>query len=92
MGNKFEDAVKKRNAELESKKKETKNEELTKESKNNVEINIDNLFDGDDEKKSKNKTFYLEEIVINTLEKTAKKQKVSDSKFLNELLKHIFKL
>ena len=31
MGNKFEDAVKKRNAELESKKKETKNEELTKE-------------------------------------------------------------
>ena len=87
MGNKFQDAVRRRNAESEAHNKE-KPVDI---SKNNIAINIDKLFIGD-EKKSKNKTFYLEENVISALEKESKLQKVSDSKFLNELLKHIFQL
>lgn len=39
--------------------------------------------------KSKNKTYYLQEEVINAVVKTAKSKKVSESKVVNDLLKHI---
>jgi hypothetical protein len=74
------------------KEKEESSKITTQESEqDSVNINLSNLFP-QKEKKAKNKTFYLDENVISAIEKQAKKQKVSDSKFLNEILKQVFRL
>lgn len=52
-------------------------------------INIDDLFPQVEEKKGKNKTFYLEHDVMVSIKKTAKSKKVSESKLVNDILKHV---
>lgn len=42
-----------------------------------------------DERRAKNKTFYLDEDVIDAITKTAKKQKIAESKLVNDILKHV---
>lgn len=45
-----------------------------------------------DVKRSKNKTFYLEEEVIFAISRTAKSRKVSESKLVNDILVHVLKV
>jgi hypothetical protein len=75
----------------ESQVKEKSKIPMQENEQDNININLSNLFP-QKEKKAKNKTFYLDESVISAIEKQAKKQKVSDSKFLNEILKQVFRL
>jgi hypothetical protein len=100
MTNKFRKAVEKRNMEIENHNLEnievedsamvsTDEEEVL--TKDEFKINLSKII-SKTQKKSKNKTFYLDENVIISIEKEAKKQKVSDSKLLNDILKHIFNI
>lgn len=73
----------------------SKNEVKDKQPKENENsapvsnINIDDLFPQVEEKKGKNKTFYLEHDVMISIKKTAKSKKVSESKLVNDILKHV---
>lgn len=105
MSNKFRKAVEKRNMEIENNNLENievedstmvsteqeKEEEEVLLTKDEFKINLSKII-SKTQKKSKNKTFYLDENVILSIEKEAKKQKVSDSKLLNDILKHIFNI
>ncbi|WP_125005030.1 hypothetical protein [Clostridium tagluense] len=51
-------------------------------------FNLDDIIDKSC-KNSKNKTYYLETSAINEVKKIAKKQKISESKLVNDILKHV---
>ena len=97
MANKFKKAVELRNSgeqeennAVEVETVETAKEEI-KEIKTNNELNLSDIVNKK-EIKSKNKTFYLETTVIKAVEHHAKKQKVSDSKLVNDILKHVLSI
>lgn len=92
MANKFEKAVQNRTSEI----LQSGKEDLSKDSIDN-NLNNDNLVNLSSiinvkEKSGKNKTFYLDTEVIKHIKKHAKVQKVSESKLVNDILKHVFKL
>ncbi|WP_279146107.1 MULTISPECIES: DUF6364 family protein [Clostridium] len=89
MANKFEKAVQNRTSEiLESGKKNLPKDETLN---NDTLVDLSSIIDIK-EKSGKNKTFYLDEEVIKNIKKYAKSQKVSESKLVNDILKHVFKL
>ena len=89
MANKFEKAVQNRTSEIlaRGKKNLPKDETLN----NDTLVDLSSIIDIK-EKSGKNKTFYLDEEVIKNIKKYAKSQKVSESKLVNDILKHVFKL
>lgn len=88
MANKFKKAVELRNTEVEEIKNE---EEATNVEQTTLNFDLSHIINKKT-KTSKNKTFYLETDVIKEIESHAKRQRVSDSRLLNDILKHILKL
>lgn len=54
-----------------------------------VAMDISAFIIRDEGRSAKNKTFYLDEVVINALHRAAVAQKVTDSKLVNDILKKI---
>lgn len=52
-------------------------------------VNLDDYIIKDTERQAKNKTFYLDLAVIEGIKSAAKKQKVTDSKLVNDILKKV---
>lgn len=58
-----------------------------------LEVNdIDTTVKVEPERKAKNKTFYLDEDLINIIKNHAKRQKTTDSKLINDILRQVFKI
>lgn len=70
---------------------ETETISIIKEPENN-EINLDDLINITAKIKYKNKSYYLEEDVINQLSKLAKSRKMSDSSLINTILKKVLNI
>lgn len=95
MTNKFKKAVEKR--EEENKAFQEEINEIKEDKEENLQdedANIQNIYDliEKEEKEYKNKTYYLDVKVIKTISGIAKKSKVSESKALNDILKHVLKI
>jgi len=52
-------------------------------------LDLSDLFDREAERKAKNKTFYLDDSVIQAIKKTASDYHVTESKLVNDILKKI---
>ncbi|MBV1821968.1 hypothetical protein AAGC94_08140 [Clostridium sporogenes] len=92
MANKFEKAVKNRTSEiLESGKDAPTKSPIDNNLNDENLVNLSSIIDVK-EKSGKNKTFYLDTEVIKYVKKHAKVQKVSESKLVNDILKHVFKI
>lgn len=92
MGNKFEKAVQNRTSEILQSGKETPAKDPIDNSLNDDNlVNLSSMINVK-EKSGKNKTFYLDADVIKYVKKHAKVQKVSESKLVNDILKHVFKI
>ncbi|MCB5389117.1 hypothetical protein LIQ05_19455 [Blautia glucerasea] len=92
MANKFEKAVKNRTSEiLESGKDAPTKSPIDNNLNDENLVNLSSIIDVK-EKSVKNKTFYLDTEVIKYVKKHAKVQKVSESKLVNDILKHVFKI
>lgn len=52
-------------------------------------LDLSDLFDREEERKAKNKTFYLDDSVIQAIKKTASDYHVTESKLVNDILKKI---
>lgn len=95
MANKFDKAIENRSSEiLDSGKTQTTENIRTTIEDNSINQNGFNLNDiiGKTEKNSKNKTYYLEISVIDEIKKVAKSKKVSESKIVNDILKHVLNI
>jgi hypothetical protein len=57
----------------------------------NISHRIDDIISTPELVRSKNKTYYLEEEVINKIVQLAKAKKTSESKIVNDILKHILR-
>ncbi len=92
MANKFTKAVENRTSEIinagVAKDQKDNSNTVTDESS----IDLSALFEKEDEKKASNKTYYLEQSVIDAVKQNAKKQKVSESKLVNNILKHVLNI
>ncbi|MBU3130567.1 hypothetical protein [Clostridium tagluense] len=91
MANKFDKAVQNRSYEiLDSGKKQKIDDVVVVEDKSpeSTSFNLDDIIDKSS-KNSKNKTYYLETNAIDEVKKIAKKQKISESKLVNDILKHV---
>ena len=91
MANKFDKAVQNRSYEiLDSGKKQKIDDVVVVEDKaiEPTSFNLDDIIDKSS-KNSKNKTYYLETNAIDVVKKIAKKQKISESKLVNGILKHV---
>ncbi|WLC68507.1 hypothetical protein [Clostridium tagluense] len=91
MANKFDKAVQNRSYEiLDSGKKQKIDDVVVVEDKaiEPTSFNLDDII-YKSSKNSKNKTYYLETSAIDEVKKIAKKQKISESKLVNDILKHV---
>lgn len=92
MINKFEKAVKNRSSEILDSGKAQIIEDAPVEVKDTETkqsgFNINDIIEKT-EKNSKNKTYYLEINVINEIKKISKNKGISESKLVNDVLKHI---
>lgn len=89
MANKFKKAVEKRINDDETISNEI--EKIEEENNIDIDINLSNILKKN-ERKAKNKTFYLDEDVIGGIAFAAKSQGVTESKLVNDVLKHILKI
>jgi len=67
----------------------TENTKIEKDTRQNQSTFDLNSIIEKNKKTSSNKTYYLEDKVIEAIKKIAKKQKISESKLVNDILKHI---
>ncbi|MBZ9626432.1 hypothetical protein G9F71_026880 [Clostridium sp. FP2] len=91
MANKFDKAVQNRSYEILDSGKKQKNDDVVLVEDKAIEptsFNLDDIIDKSS-KNSKNKTYYLETSAIDEVKKIAKKQKISESKLINDILKHV---
>lgn len=89
MANKFQKAIQNRSSEILDAGKNTNTKSNTiKNNENMVTFDLNSILEKD-ELKFKNKSYYLETNVINDIKKVAKKQKISESKLVNNILKKI---
>ncbi|MBZ9626415.1 hypothetical protein G9F71_026795 [Clostridium sp. FP2] len=91
MANKFDKAVQNRSYEILDSGKKQKNDDVVLVEDKAIEptsFNLDDIIDKSS-KNSKNKTYYLETSAIDEVKKIAKKQKISESKLVNDILKHV---
>ncbi|GCD12385.1 hypothetical protein [Clostridium tagluense] len=91
MANKFDKAVQNRSYEILDSGKKQKNDDVVVVEDKAIEptsFNLDDIIDKSS-KNSKNKTYYLETSAIDEVKKIAKKQKISESKLVNDILKHV---
>lgn len=91
MANKFAKAVEKRfdeeKVQIENTKSEAKGDKVEI-VENESTFDIMSIIHKE-EKSSRNKTYYLDDKVIDEVAKIAKKQKISESKIVNDILKHV---
>ncbi|MBW9150356.1 hypothetical protein K2F40_15460 [Clostridium sp. CM028] len=92
MANKFDKAVQNRSYEiLDSGKKQKPDDVTVLEADKTLKqtgFNLDDIIEKSS-KSSKNKTYYLETSATNEIKKIAKSQKISESKLVNDILKHV---
>ncbi|MGK0468463.1 hypothetical protein [Clostridium sp.] len=94
MANKFDKAVQNRSFEiLDSGKKQKTDDvivsiEVEDKTLKQTGFNLDDIIEKKS-KNSKNKTYYLETNAIDEIKKIAKEQNVSESKLVNDILKHV---
>jgi len=93
MSNKFDKAVQNRSSEiLDTGKRyieaDVEAVEIKETSTDHNEFNLNDMIERT-EKTFKNKTYYLETSINEEVKKMAKKQKVSESKLVNDILKHV---
>lgn len=92
MANKFAKAVQNRTNEILSTGMNGEKEKDANSGAAEPSVDISSLFEKEDEKKAKNKTYYLDQEVIDAVKHNAKKQNVSESKLVNNILKHILNI
>lgn len=88
MSNKFKKAIEQRIPEEEFIEKEITNETQDVD----IDYSVIDMIEIKDNKKAKNKTYYLEESVIKAVVQISKKKKMSESKVVNNILKHILNI
>jgi len=90
LANKFQKSVSARTEVNSSQTEQTEKTDEIKSSKpSGRETNITEILNRETQRTAKNKTFYLDEAVITALRKTAKEQNVTDSKLVNDILRHV---
>lgn len=92
MANKFAKAVQNRTNEIINAGLNSEQEKDSNPAAAEPSVDISSLFEKEDEKKAKNKTYYLDQEVIDAIKHNAKKQNVSESKLVNNILKHILNI
>ncbi|MBX4271777.1 hypothetical protein [Clostridium estertheticum] len=92
MTNKFDKAIQNRSFEILDSGKKQKTEDVVVSVENKAlkqtGFNLDDIIEKTS-KNFKNKTYYLETNATNELKKIAKKQNISESKLVNDILKHV---
>ena len=92
MANKFDKAVQNRSYEILDSGKKQKPDDVTvlveDKTLKQTGFNLDDIIEKNS-KSSKNKTYYLETSATDEVKKIAKIQKISESKLVNDILKHV---
>ncbi len=92
MANKFDKAVQNRSYEILDSGKKQKPDDVTvlveDKTLKQTGFNLDDIIEKNS-KSSKNKTYYLETSATDEVKKIAKSQKISESKLVNDILKHV---
>lgn len=91
MANKFDKAVQNRSFEIldSGKKQKTDDVVIVEDTKlEHTGFNLNDIIEKNS-KTSKNKTYYLETNAIDEIKKVAKNKNISESKLVNDILKHV---